>query len=118
MRKPIIYKKKNYYTNSSSRHVTLFGHLIKKASFWKIFSYEIEKIISFLFLCKTRSKMSEPSPTKLSAENSFIDKFTKEFKSYHTKISWVVFLLICIFAWSGWIEVFGLYKKIHYLYSS
>lgn len=30
------------------------------------------------------------------------------FKSYSLKINWFVFILICIFSWSGWIEVFGM----------
>lgn len=47
-----------------------------------------------------------------STSSSLKDKLVDGFKAYNSKISWFVFVLICIFSWNGWIEVFGTYIYI------
>lgn len=43
--------------------------------------------------------------------NESKNKLISGFQSYSSKINWFVFVLICIFSWGGWIEVFGIKKR-------
>lgn len=36
-------------------------------------------------------------------------KIVNDFKIYNSNVSWFVFVLVLIFSWGGWIEIFGNY---------
>lgn len=41
-----------------------------------------------------------------------------DFKLYNSNVNWLVFILVVIFSWGGWIEIFGkqFKKKLFFLY--
>ena len=36
-------------------------------------------------------------------------QIVNDFKIYNSNVNWLVFVLVVIFSWGGWIEIFGKY---------
>ncbi|CAF0955328.1 unnamed protein product [Brachionus calyciflorus] len=53
----------------------------------------------------------DPKPT-------LFKKVVNDFKLYNSNVNWFVFILITIFSWGGWIEIFGIWSELPLIVNS